>query len=147
MLLDLTVSKSIEINASPEKVWEGLTNPDIIKQYLFGTETITDWKPGSDIIFQGEYKGTKYKDKGVVLENVLHKLIRYKYWSGFSGVEDKPENYNDVIYTLQTADAKTSTFTWTQKGFATEEGYKHSLAGMDDFLKLLKEEIEKTNTI
>ena len=51
---DLIVSESIEINTEPDKVWEALTNPEIIKEYLFGTQTITDWKVGSDIIFQGE---------------------------------------------------------------------------------------------
>ena len=143
MLLDLTVSQFIQVNATPEKVWEALTNPEIIKEYLFGTETITDWKPGSDIIFQGEYEGTTYKDKGKIVENVLHKIIHYKYWSGFSGVEDVPENYNDVIYTLSSSDNKITTFTWTQKGFATEAGYQHSLAGMDDFLKQIKGIIER----
>ena len=140
---DLTVSNSIEINASPEKVWDALTNPEIIKEYLFGTETITDWQPGNDIVFQGEYEGKKYHDKGVVIENVLHKLICYSYWSSFSGLEDKPENYNLVIYGLASVDNKTTTLTWTQKGFATEEGYKHSLNGMDDFLKKIKDIIER----
>jgi uncharacterized protein YndB with AHSA1/START domain len=60
---DLKVSESVEINASPEKVWKVLTQPEFIKEYLFGTETITDWKVGSEVIFQGEYQGHKYKDK------------------------------------------------------------------------------------
>ena len=89
---NLIVSKSVDINAEPSTVWNALTNPDIIKEYLFGTETITDWKVGSEIIFQGEYKGHKYKDRGVVRENSLNKLLSYSYWSGFSGLEDKPEN-------------------------------------------------------
>src|ERR1700722_1174748 len=95
---DLKVSESVEITASPEKVWKVLTTPDIIKEYLFGTETITDWKVGSEVIFQGEYQGHKYKDKGVIKENVLHKRISYSYWSSFSGTEDKPENYSIVSY-------------------------------------------------
>ena len=41
---DLKSSSSVEINASPEKVWKVLTQPEFIKEYLFGTETITDWK-------------------------------------------------------------------------------------------------------
>ena len=140
---DLTVSQSIEINASPDKVWHGLISPDIIKEYLFGTETITDWKVGSPIIFQGEYQGHKYTDKGTVVENVLHKKISYRYWSGFSGLEDKPENYSLVTYALDSKDGKHTTFTWTQKGFSNEDGYNHSKSGMDTFLKSVKEAIEK----
>ena len=41
---DLIVSGMVEINSSISKVWDALTNPKIIKEYLFGTETITDWK-------------------------------------------------------------------------------------------------------
>ncbi len=42
MRQDLQVSESIVINADLAKVWDVLTNPEIIKEYLFGTETITD---------------------------------------------------------------------------------------------------------
>ena len=139
---DLIVSKSITINTSPEKVWHALITPNIIKEYLYGTETITDWKLGSDIIFQGEYEGHKYKDKGIVVENILLQTISYKYWSGFSGLEDKLENYSLVTYTLQSKDNKTTVFTSTQKGFGNEDGYKHSESGMDAFLQKIKEVIE-----
>jgi len=142
---DLIVSETIDINAEPSKVWNALTNPEIIKKYLFGTETITDWKVGSEIIFQGEYgenKEYKYRDKGVILENVLNQLLSYSYWSGFSGLEDKPENYSVVIYKLESGDNKKTKFTWTQKGYATEEGYQHSLNGMKELLKQIKEIIE-----
>ena len=41
---ELTLTKSIKINASTATVWEALTNPELIKQYFFGTECISDWK-------------------------------------------------------------------------------------------------------
>ena len=143
---DLIVSESIDINAAPAKVWEALTNPEIIKKYLFGTETITDWKVGSDIIFQGEYGENKehtYRDKGVIMQNVLNKLLSYSYWSGFSGLEDTPENYSLVTYSLESDDDQKTTFTWTQKGYATEEGYQHSLNGMKEFLEHIKQIVEE----
>ncbi len=140
---DLIVSKSIDIAAEPAKVWDALTNPEIIKEYLFGTETITDWKVGSDIIFQGEYEGQKYRDKGRVVENIPNKLLSYRYWTAFSGLEDKPENYSLVTYTLTPGDNKTTTFTWTQKGFANEEGHRHSESGMVAFLQSIKEIVER----
>ena len=144
---DLIVSESIDINAAPSKVWNALTNPEIIKKYLFGTETITDWKVGNEIIFQGEYgenKEHKYRDKGVIMQNVLNELLSYSYWSGFSGLEDKPENYSLVTYRLKSNDDKKTTFTWTQKGYATEEGYQHSLSGMKEFLKQIKQIVENS---
>lgn len=63
----------------------------MIKKYLFGTETLTDWQPGSEIIFKGKYGDQnqhKYGDKGVILENIPGKKLSYRYWSGFSGLED-----------------------------------------------------------
>ena len=139
---DLIVSKSVDINAKPSKVWNALTNPEIIKEYLVGTETITDWKVGSEIIFQGEYDGHKYKDKGVVRENISNELLSYSYWSGFSGLEDKPENYSLVTYGLIYSN-NTTKLTWTQKGFANKEGHKHSESGMDEFLGNIKKIIER----
>ena len=135
---DLIVSKSIEINVDLSTMWNVLTNPEIIKQYLFGTETVTDWKTGSEIIFRGEYNGQSYIDKGIVRENVLHKRISYTYWSSFSGVEDKPENYSLVTYDLVKQKNDCTLFTWTQKGFANEEGCNHSESGMTAFLEQLK---------
>jgi uncharacterized protein YndB with AHSA1/START domain len=143
---DLMVSASVDINASPSQVWEALTNPEIIKKYLFGTETITDWKTGSEIIFQGEYgenKEHKYRDKGIIKQNIPNKLLSYTYWSGFSGLEDKPENYSLVTYELKSDNDKTTNFTWTQKGYATEESYQHSQSGMKDFLGQIKKIIEE----
>src|ERR1700739_2758131 len=143
MRKDLQVSQSIEINAAATKVWHALTTPEIIKEYLFGTETVTDWKVGNEIIFQGEYEGHKYKDKGIILENVLNKKLTYSYWSGFSGLEEKPENFSSVSYTLKEKSPSVTEFTWTQKGYANETSYQHSLSGMKDFLKKIKEVIEK----
>jgi hypothetical protein len=123
-----------------------LTNSNIIKEYLFGIETITDWKVGSEIIFQGEYEGHKYKDRGVIHENSLNKLLGYSYWSGFSGLEDKPENYSLVTYALTKSNNITK-LTWTHKGYASEEGHKHSERTMYEFLVNIKKIVERQQTV
>jgi uncharacterized protein YndB with AHSA1/START domain len=142
---DLTVSESVLIDVEPEKVWRALTDPEIIKKYLFGTETLTDWKPGSEIIFQGKYGDENqhtYKDKGIILENIPGKKLSYSYWSGFSRLEDKPENYSIITYLLHDKNDGKTSFTWTQQGYATEENYQHSLQGMNEFLLQIKNIIE-----
>ena len=105
---NLTVIKSIEINADLQTVWDALINSEKIKLYLFGTETISDWKVGSPIIFQGEYQGQQYKDKGNILDIKQEHILQYDYWSSFSGLEDKPENYSLVTYKLDYANNKTT---------------------------------------
>ena len=64
----LRTSSTVSINAGLKEVWDALVNPDKIAEYLYGTQTITDWKVGSEIIFQGQYEGWDYKDKGIVKE-------------------------------------------------------------------------------
>lgn len=76
---DLTLTKSIRINASTATVWEALTNPERIKQYFFGTECISDWKKGSPILYKGVWEGKTFEDKGNILAIVSGKLIYYNY--------------------------------------------------------------------
>jgi uncharacterized protein YndB with AHSA1/START domain len=37
----------IYIKATPERVWEAITDPEMRATYNFGTRQETDWKPGS----------------------------------------------------------------------------------------------------
>ena len=69
--------------------------------------------------------------------------MSYAYWSAFTGLEDKPENYSTVTYDLESKDGKHTTFTWSQSGFANEDGQKHSQSGMTAFLKQIKEIAER----
>jgi uncharacterized protein YndB with AHSA1/START domain len=48
---------TITIHAPTSKVWEALTKPEIIKQYLFGTTVTTDWRVGSPITYEGIWEG------------------------------------------------------------------------------------------
>ena len=40
----MIATASILINASPEKVWDALVNPDKVKQYMFGATLISNWR-------------------------------------------------------------------------------------------------------
>jgi len=88
------------INAPASKVWDALTKPDQIKQYMFGTQVTTDWKVGSPITYKGEWKGKAYEDKGKVLEIEPRKRLVSTFWSSLAGLPDKPENYKTVRYEL-----------------------------------------------
>ena len=140
---DLEVTGTIDVHATAAKVWQALTDPELIKEYLFGTNTITDWKVGSAIAFEGEYSGQTYRDHGVILEYVPMERISYSYWSGFTGLEDKPENYSKVTYTVKAKDDNLTEFSWIQKGYATEDGYKHSKEGMQAFMEQIKGIMER----
>lgn len=140
---ELTSSGSVLIQTNAARVWDVLTKPEMIKEYLFGTNTTTDWQVGSNILFEGDYQGTKYQDKGVVRENIPYRKISYSYWSAFFGTEDKPENYSLVTYDVEPAGDAQTQLTWTMKGFTTEEGQQHSQNGMEAFLNKIKEIAER----
>ena len=139
----LKVVKSIEINSSSENVWDALINPEKIQHYLFGTQATSDWKVGSSILFEGEMGGQQYRDKGNVLEVIEFELIRYNYWSGFSGLEDLPENYCMVIYRIEKTNDNSINFTWEQIGFSSEENKCHTENGLGNMLEQIKEIVEK----
>ena len=51
------------IHTPVSKVWQALVNPDIIKQYLFDTDVISDWKVGSPITYKGNGRESPSKTK------------------------------------------------------------------------------------
>lgn len=142
MGIDRAVNKSIHISAPATKVWLALTDPDIIKQWLFGTNVITDWKVGSPILFTGTWQGTEYKDKGTILQFEPEKVFQYDYWSSFSGLPDQIENYTIVTFKLTPTNDGTQ-LELTQSNFPTEIGYEHSNKNWGGILALMKDIIEK----
>jgi uncharacterized protein YndB with AHSA1/START domain len=141
MATGLMLTVTIEINASIKKVWDALVNPEIIKQYLFGTETVTDWKVGSPIIFQGVYEGVAYKDKGTILELIPEKKLKYDYWSSFSKLEDIPENYQQISFELLNKNGK-SILSLTQENFPDQTAKEHSEANWRMVLDQIKKIVE-----
>jgi uncharacterized protein YndB with AHSA1/START domain len=88
------------IHAPAAQVWEALTRPELVKQYLFGTEMETDWQVGGPIRYRGVWEGKPYEDKGTVLRVEPEKLLESTYWSPMSGVPDEPAYYKTVRYEL-----------------------------------------------
>jgi uncharacterized protein YndB with AHSA1/START domain len=121
----LTLTVNFEFNAPKSKVWTALTDPEIIKQYFFGTELKADWKVGGLITFSGEWDGTPYIDKGIILEYEFESLLVYDYLSSFSGKADIPENYAKISYQVTEKTGKT-TLQITQDGIENEESLNHS---------------------
>jgi uncharacterized protein YndB with AHSA1/START domain len=132
----------ISIHAPAAKVWDALTKPELIKQYLFGTEVTTDWQVGSPITYKGEWKGKAYKDKGKVLQIEPEKLLVSTFWSSLSGLPDVPENYKTVTYKLSSKGGITR-LTLTQDNNETEEEANHSKANWNMVLGKLKELLEQ----
>ena len=97
----------IKLNASPEKVWDALTNPEKVKLWQFGSDLITTWEIGSNIEFVTEWKGQIFKQWGKVLEIKINECIKYSLFAPRPDLEDKPENYFIMNYLLTPENGQT----------------------------------------
>ena len=137
----LIAKATITINAPTSKVWDALTKPDLIKQYMFGTQVTTDWKVGSPITYKGEWNGKAYEDKGKVLQIEPGKLLVSTFWSSLSGLSDIPENYKTVSYELS-AEGRGTNLTITQDNNDSQEEANHSEQNWKMVLEGIKKLLE-----
>ena len=142
MSKELIASASIQINAPVEIVWDALTNPNLIKKYMFETEVNTDWKEGSPILWKGKWEGKTYVDKGMIIKNIPLKTIELTHFSPLSGLPDKEENYHTLIYDLSSSGNRTILHL-TQDNNPDEMSRNHSEKNWMMMLQNLKNTIEK----
>ncbi|MGA7161945.1 MAG: SRPBCC domain-containing protein [Bacteroidota bacterium] len=138
----LVLRKTMSIKAPASKVWEALTSPDLIKQYLFGTNVISDWKVGSPIRFTGTWEGKTYEDKGTILKFEKGKAFQYSYWSSFSSLPDAPENYAVLTFELS-SHGNTTELSLSQDNISDETALEHSSKNWEGVLGTMKKLIEK----
>lgn len=139
---DLIARASTTVNAPASAVWRALTDPHMIKQYMFGTAVVSNWQEGGAIAWQGEWQGKRYEDKGVILKLDPGRLIQYSHFSPLSGQPDVPENYHVVTVELRPEGAQTNV-SLEQDGNATEEERDHSAKNWAMMLEGLKASVEQ----
>ena len=132
---------TVEIDAPPARVWTALTDPTEIEKYMFGSHVVTDWRPGSSIVWEGEYEGKRYEDKGEIVEIKPARRLKVTHFSPLSGQEDVPENYHTLTYELEAA-GHTTRVALSQDNNPTAEAAEHSKANWEKMLSGLKEVVE-----
>lgn len=109
MAKPLIVKNTIAINASAASVWDALVNPVQTKKYMFGCETVSDWKKGSELLWKGQHEG---KDmifvKGHIVDIKPEKFLAYTTIDPHSNIDDRSENYLTVTYSLTSEKGKTT---------------------------------------
>ena len=136
-----TAKVVISIKAPALKVWDALTKPELIKQYLFGTQVTTDWQVGSPITYEGVWEGKPYKDKGTILQVEQGRLLVSTFWSALAGLPDVPENYQTISYELS-AEGSGTKLTLTQDNNNTQEDANHSEQNWKMVLEGMKKLLE-----
>ncbi len=135
------VHKTITINATPEKVWDALTNPEKTKKYFFNCEVISGWKEGDTITFKGRmFLIMKIEMTGKIVKAIPGKLLQYTLQNksasdgSFSTVTDELTYQNGVTILSITDDVG--------DGPEAEKRQKKSEKGWDKILNGLKELVE-----
>lgn len=147
----LTITNTITIHATSAQVWDALTNPAKTKIYMFGCETVSDWVPGSPLLWRMEHEGKALiAVKGNIVEIQPEKRLVYTVFDPQSAVADIPDNYLTVTYTLVPSNGQT-VLTVTQGDYLTvadgprryEETYNNG-EGWNPILVEIKKLVETT---
>lgn len=140
-MADYVATAETEIGASPAQVWAALTDPKLIKKYMFGSQVETDWQQGSSIVWKGEYEGKAYVDKGEILEIETERRLKVSHFSPLSGQEDVPDNYHTLLYELKQNGDKTH-ISLSQDKNASQEEAERAKGNWEMTLGGLKEVVE-----
>lgn len=101
MAIESFIRNTIDIQASPAVVWDMLVNPEQTKKYMFGCETVSDWKVGSPLLWRGVHEGKEMVFvKGNIVKIEPNRLLVYTVFDPFSTMPDIPENYLEITYEL-----------------------------------------------
>lgn len=138
----LIAKAQVEIDAPAARVWDALVDPEKIRQYMFGTNVVSDWKEGSPIVWKGEWEGKAYEDKGTILQLTPERVLQYSHFSPLSGQPDVPENYHNVTVELSPRGGST-VVALSQDNNASEEEREHSEQNWAMMLQSLKKFVEK----
>lgn len=138
---NLVAQATITVDAPPADVWEALVTPALIKHYMFGTDVVTTWQEGAPIVWQGEWQGQRYEDKGTILQIKPQQMLQYTHYSPLSGQPDEPENYHTVTVELS-AEGGQTTVSLAQDKNATETERAHSEENWQKMLEGLKQVVE-----
>ena len=152
-----TVTQSIQIAATPDQVWQALTNREAGRIWR-SADYETDWQPGSAIAITAQIGPKRYRDKGTVLAVDRQTLLTYEFLPRVSGLPDLPESYSVVSFGLVPWDNGTElTVTHTvppspvRKGknfeIGPESGGKHVMFYWRSTLPLLRDLIEGRDSL
>jgi uncharacterized protein YndB with AHSA1/START domain len=138
---NLIAKATTTINALRSDIWDALTTPESIKQYMFGTDVTSKFYEGSPIVWRGEWEGKVYEDKGKILKVDPGRVFQFSHYSPLSGLPDRPDNYHIVTIELIDKGGEVKVVL-TQDKNLTEEARQHSEKNWQLVLDALKQLVE-----
>jgi len=138
-MLENTVNKTVVINASVAKVWDTITNPILIKQWVSDAEmsVTSDFKVGSPINFKGAWSNVEHSATGTILKFEKEKVFQYTSWSKITRLPNIPENHSLIEFTLSPDEGKVL-LTVTHSNLIAKASYEHSNFYWSTTLQVIK---------
>lgn len=96
----MIVNEEVVFKANAEKVWDLLINPEKTKQYMFGCEVLSDWKPGDPIVWKGKTENGEEVTyvKGEIVAFEPGRKVTFTMFDPNMGLPDIPKNYVNLTY-------------------------------------------------
>jgi uncharacterized protein YndB with AHSA1/START domain len=138
---NLIAKATTTISALRSDIWDALTTPESIKQYMFGTDVTSKFYEGSPIVWRGEWQGKVYEDKGKIMKVDPGRVFQFSHYSPLSGLPDRPDNYHIVTIELIDKGGEVKVVL-TQDKNLTEEARQHSEKNWQLVLDALKQLVE-----
>lgn len=139
------IQKTIRIHARPSAVWDTLTRPDLMKQWMgepeMEIEVHTDWSVNSPFVITG-FHHIRFENRGTVLTFEPGKKLAYTHRSSVSRLPDKPESYTIFEFTLSPQEDQVE-LSVDIRNFPTETIYKHLEFYWATTLSVIREVVEK----
>lgn len=119
--------KNININATPETVWELITDPEKMKLWISDVEMKVESarQAGGAIIISGKWNGAVHENKGTILKFEPLKVFAYNAWSRINRLPDLPENYIITEFRIDPESDHQIRLTVVQSNLLTESIFKH----------------------
>jgi uncharacterized protein YndB with AHSA1/START domain len=136
--------QTVFILAKKEKVWDALVNPDITPKYMFGCAVISEWIPGSPVLWRSVTNGVDYV-KGRLIEFEPPMKLSFTVFDPNAGYVDDPVNYLTTAYQLFEEENGTrlevsqGDFSMVENG---EKRYKEGVLGWEMTLQSFKRLLE-----
>ncbi len=132
MVNDVIITRSVLLNATPERVWEALTHPGMTRQFLSNCDVFCDWKEGSTLRWTGNYQGRDIDAEGQVLEVIPGKLIKYSGFDRLTEGDSSREGDVHITHEIIPQGGKTKLLT-TLEHFEGDESRAEVAAQQWDF--------------
>ena len=136
--------KTILINATPAVVWQALTSPKLMQQWMseMPFEIMTTWEVGSSFSITGPWYKSKFENHGKVLQFVPEQVLSYSHLSSLSRLPFTDENFCIISFRLAPENDGTS-LSLTVSNFPTEAIYRHLVFYWNVAMELLRKFVEQ----